>query len=37
MNFIAEELFRVPYDEYTIRKLLLVSTYYNLTRSDKIL
>ena len=30
-------MFRVPYDEYTIRKLLLVSTYYNLTRSYKIL
>lgn len=29
--FMAKEVFMVPSDEYTIRKLLLVGTYYNLT------
>ena len=29
--FMAKEVFMLPSDEYTIRKLLLVGTYYNLT------
>lgn len=37
MNFMADEVFLVPCNEYTIRKLLLVSTYYYLTESDEIL
>jgi len=34
--FIARELFMVPSDEYTIRKLLLVGTYYDLTKDETI-
>lgn len=34
--FIAQEVFRVQSDEYTIRKLLFVGTYYDLTNDQKL-
>lgn len=34
--FIAQEVFMLPSDEYTIRKLLLVGTYYNLTKDSEL-
>ncbi len=34
--FIAQEVFRVNPDEYTIRKILLVATYYDLTKDEEL-
>lgn len=35
--FIASEVFKVSINEYTIKKLILVGTYYNLTQDQEIL
>lgn len=34
--FIAQEAFMLPSDEYTIRKLILVGTYYALTKDNEL-
>ena len=34
--FMAQEVFMVPTDEYTVRKLLLVGTYYQLTKDEQL-
>ncbi len=34
--FMAQEAFMIPSNEYTIRKLLFVGTYYNLTKDQEL-
>ena len=34
--FMAQEAFMLPSDEYTIRKLILVGTYYALTKDKEL-
>lgn len=34
IDFISQEIFEVPCDEFTIRKLLFIKTYYELTKDD---